>query len=110
MKKLFILLLSFCALINDVVAQADNLILKDTININEVVVTGTTSGVNKNIIPLAISVVSRSQIAESNESSLLPVLSGRVPGLFVTASKTASSCLKSSTEKAISRIIALWVS
>ena len=84
MKKLFILLFAFCGLIDDVVAQADILILKDTININEVVVTGTTVGVNKNIIPLAISVVSRLQIAESNESSLLPVLSGRVPGLFVT--------------------------
>jgi len=33
---------------------------------------------------MAISVVSRTQIAENNESALLPVLSGRVPGLFVT--------------------------
>ncbi len=84
MKKLIFLLFIFHGLINNVSAQADDDILKDTININEVVVTGTTTRVNKNIIPMAISVISRSQIAESNESSLLPVLSGRVPGLFVT--------------------------
>jgi len=84
MKKLIILLIVFYGIIIDATAQKAGQILKDTININEVVVTGTTTKVNKNIIPMAISVVSRLQIAESNESALLPVLSGRVPGLFVT--------------------------
>ena len=84
MKKLIILLIVFYGIIIDATAQTAGQILKDTININEVVVTGTTTKVNKNIIPMAISVVSRLQIAESNESALLPVLSGRVPGLFVT--------------------------
>lgn len=84
MKKLIILFIVLYGLINNVAAQRDTPLLKDTININEVVVTGTTLSVNKNIIPMAISVVSRLQIAESNESELLPVLSGRVPGLFVT--------------------------
>jgi outer membrane cobalamin receptor len=84
MKKLIILFILLYGSLINVSAQVDGPILKDTININEIVVTGTTSGVNKNIIPMAISVVSRSQIAESNESALLPVLSGRVPGLFVT--------------------------
>ncbi len=58
--------------------------LKDTIKIDEVVVTGTPVKVNKNNVPMAVSVVSRQQISESNESALLPVLNGRVPGLFVT--------------------------
>jgi iron complex outermembrane receptor protein len=84
MKRLIITLFVFYGLVIDVIAQIKEPILKDTININEIVVTGTTSGVNKNIIPMAISVISRSQIAESNESALLPVLSGSVPGLFVT--------------------------
>ena len=84
MKKLFILLIVFHGLIIEAAAQAGGQVLKDTININEIVVTGTTTRVNKNIIPMAISVISRLQIAESNESALLPVLSGRVPGLFVT--------------------------
>lgn len=84
MKKFILLLIVLYGLIIDVVAQAEAQLLKDTININEVVVTGTITRVNKNIIPMAISVVNRLQIAESDESALLPVLSGRVPGLFVT--------------------------
>lgn len=58
--------------------------LKDTINLNEVVVTGTTIKVNKRNIPMAVSVVNNLQISESDETSVLPVLNGRVPGLFVT--------------------------
>jgi len=56
--------------------------LQDTLQ--EIVVTGTPTKINKNYIPLSVSVVSRRQIEESGESSLLPVLNGRVPGLFVT--------------------------
>jgi iron complex outermembrane receptor protein len=59
-------------------------VLKDTINLDEVVVTGTTVKVNRHNIPMAVSVVNNLQISESNETSLLPVLNGRVPGLFVT--------------------------
>jgi len=59
-------------------------IIQDTVNLDEVVVTGTTIKVNKRNIPMAVSVVNNSQIRESIETSLLPVLNGRVPGLFVT--------------------------
>ena len=58
--------------------------LQDTINLDEVVVTGTTIKVNKRNVPMAVSVVNNLQIAESNETALLPILNGRVPGLFVT--------------------------
>jgi iron complex outermembrane receptor protein len=58
--------------------------LKDTIQIEEVVVTGTPVKVNRHSVPMAVSVVTRTQIEESGESALLPVLSGKVPGLFVT--------------------------
>ena len=58
--------------------------VKDTITIEEVVVTGTPVRINRNNIPMAVSVLHQSQIAESDESALLPMLSGRVPGLFVT--------------------------
>ena len=84
MRKIFILLIVFQGWIMEAAAQADGPTLKDTIKINEVVVTGTTTRINKNSIPMAISVISRLQIEESNESALLPLLSGRVPGLFVT--------------------------
>ncbi len=56
----------------------------DTITIDEVVVTGTRAGVNRNNIPMTISVVNRREIEESSESALLPVLSERIPGMFVT--------------------------
>ena len=58
--------------------------LKDTLDIQEVVVTATKTRVNKNNTPLSISVVTRQEIERSSESALLPVLSQRVPGLFVT--------------------------
>jgi outer membrane receptor protein involved in Fe transport len=56
----------------------------DTVKVEEIVVTGSHIKVNRNNIPMAVSVVGRRQIEESNESALLPVLNGRVPGLFVT--------------------------
>jgi outer membrane cobalamin receptor len=58
--------------------------LSDTIQIEEVVVTGTPTKVNRNNVPMSVSVVNQATIEESNESALLPVLNGRVPGLFVT--------------------------
>ena len=58
--------------------------IADTIQIKEVVITGTPVKVNRNNVPMSVSVVNNSQIGESDESSLLPILNGRVPGLFVT--------------------------
>jgi outer membrane cobalamin receptor len=65
-------------------SQQNKNLLKDTIIIKEVVITGTPIKVNKNNVPMAVSVVTRQQISESNESAILPVLNGLVPGLFVT--------------------------
>lgn len=58
--------------------------LKDTVAIDEVVVTGTPVRINRENVPMSVSVVTGAQINESNESAILPILSGRVPGLFVT--------------------------
>lgn len=76
-------LLSFS--IHPIFSNAQNFsIAKDTIQVDEVVVTGSPVKVNRNSVPMAVSVVDRQQIEQSNESALLPVLNGRVPGLFVT--------------------------
>ena len=56
----------------------------DTIQIEEVVVTGTPVKVSRNSVPMAVSVVNSAQIEASHESAILPILNGRVPGLFVT--------------------------
>jgi outer membrane cobalamin receptor len=55
-----------------------------SINMDEIVVTGTKTAVNRNNVPLTVSVVSKEKIENSSESALLPVLSEQVPGLFVT--------------------------
>lgn len=57
---------------------------KDTIDLDEIVVTATKTMVNRNNVPLTVSVVSAKEIENSSESALLPVLSEQVPGLFVT--------------------------
>lgn len=58
--------------------------LNDTIKIDEVVVTGTKVAVTRNNVPLTVTVVDEKEIEESSESALLPVLTERVPGMFVT--------------------------
>lgn len=60
-------------------AEADT-----TRNLNEVVVTGSQVKVSRNHLPQTISVITREQIEASSESALLPVLSERVPGVFVS--------------------------
>ena len=65
-------------------SQQTKSILKDTISIDEVVITGSKTSVNRNNVPLTVSVVSKEKIENSSESALLPVLSEQVPSLFVT--------------------------
>lgn len=55
-----------------------------TITLQEAVVTGNRTLVNRNNVPMNITVVGREEIENSSESALLPVLSERVPGLFVS--------------------------
>ncbi len=58
--------------------------IKDTVKIEEVVVTGSPVRINRDNVPMSVSVVTSAQINESSESAVLPVLSGCIPGLFVT--------------------------
>ena len=52
--------------------------------LEEAVVTGTRNAVDIRHLPFTVSVIGRRQIEQSYESSLLPVLSEQVSGLFVT--------------------------
>ena len=56
----------------------------DTLEIAEVVVTGSKVEVARQQVPLSISLISRKELEQSTESALLPLLSEQVPGLFVT--------------------------
>ncbi|MCF8304690.1 MAG: TonB-dependent receptor [Bacteroidales bacterium] len=67
--------------VNFVLAQSPG---TDTITMKEVVVTGTRVEVAKENIPLTVSVITAEEIQQDNETSILPVIGKKVPGMFVT--------------------------
>ncbi|MBN2863088.1 MAG: TonB-dependent receptor [Bacteroidales bacterium] len=85
MKKTFFLVLMLTLMTAIALPQGNiHSILQDTVSLDEVVITGTAVKVNRSNVPMAVSVLSKKQITESVETALLPVLNGRIPGLFVT--------------------------
>ncbi len=50
----------------------------------EAVITGSRVQVSRNNNPLTVSVIPREELEESGESSILPIISERVPGVFVS--------------------------
>ena len=92
MKKMkrFLLFALFCLCSSICLAQGDEVVSPDTlsnetINLSEVVVTGTRVPVPRDVLPVPITVVHRSTIEQCEETALLPVLMQQVPGLFVTS-------------------------
>jgi iron complex outermembrane receptor protein len=85
MKKIvFLLMIAIVSITKSGFSQKGKSILNDTINIDEVIITGSKTSVNRNNVPLTVSVVTKEKIENSSESALLPVLSEQVPSLFVT--------------------------
>lgn len=74
----------WCLLFGWGVQAQDAYSVEDTVKIDEVVITGTPVQVRSQEVPMAVSVLSRNEIENSGESALLPILNGRIPGLFVT--------------------------
>lgn len=58
--------------------------VKDTVRLDEIVVTGSMPRVNLRNVPMSISIVSEKQIENRFQSSLLPLLTEEVPGFFIT--------------------------
>jgi iron complex outermembrane receptor protein len=85
MKKGILLLILSCLSSAICFAENDTTVLQDTVNLAEVVVTGTRVPVPRDVIPVPVTVVHRHVIEQSNEVSLLPVLMRQVPGLYVTS-------------------------
>lgn len=81
-KTIFFAFAMLCCL--HIHAAKDKNKIDTVIQLNQVVVSATKIQVNRNSVPLSISVINREQIEASSESALLPVLSHRIPGLFVT--------------------------
>lgn len=86
MKKVLIVIISLILFSAVVKAQqiADTTTVK-THNLDEVVVTGSRVPISRDVMPVPVSVVNRSAIEQSEETSLLPVLMQQVPSLFVTS-------------------------
>ena len=57
----------------------------DTIEIQEVVVTGTRNEVDIRHLPMTVTVVGQQKLIEQNHQSILPAVMQQVPGLFVTS-------------------------
>ena len=50
----------------------------------QIVVTASKTGMHRDIAPMNVSVINSQQIGQSTESNVLPVISGQIPGVFVT--------------------------
>src|SRR5665647_1059923 len=59
-------------------------IVKDSVSLDEVVVTGSKIGISRKIVPLSVSQISRQEIENSGQMNILPALNSFVPGIFVT--------------------------
>ena len=57
----------------------------DTLQLQEVVVTGTRSAADVRHLPMTVTVIDRQQLTEQHQISVLPTAVQQVPGLFVTS-------------------------
>ncbi|MDE6239901.1 MAG: Plug domain-containing protein, partial [Muribaculaceae bacterium] len=78
MKKL-----TTCSLLLTSLIASANEAPRDTIHLNEVSVTAPIKG-DPELMPLNVTHITETEIDKSSESSLLPILVSKVPGLFVT--------------------------
>lgn len=60
-------------------------VVRDSIQLGDVIVTGSRPAVNINNLPMSVTVVESKQIENRFEQSLLPIITEEVPGLFVTS-------------------------
>jgi len=58
--------------------------VNDSVCLDEVVVTGTKTGISRKIVPMTVSQVSRKNIEHSGQLNILTALNTYIPGVFVT--------------------------
>jgi iron complex outermembrane receptor protein len=86
MKKiLFISIVLFSTAVHAQNEQATDTATVRNLHLDEVVVTGSRVAISRDLMPVPISIVNRTAIERSGETSLLPILSQQIPGLFVTS-------------------------
>jgi len=58
--------------------------IKDSIDLEEVVVTGSKIEISRKLVPLSVSQISKQDIESTGQMNILPALNTFVPGIFVT--------------------------
>lgn len=84
MNKKQILTISFLATTFVGVAGEVDQVVNDTVRLNEVVVTGTMTEVNRKFLPMTVTSLDKQELQGRYTNSVLTVLSEQVPGMFVT--------------------------
>ena len=79
MKRLFYVLVTL------MVAGTFCLAQKDSLSLQEVVVTGTRNAVDVRHLPYTVNVIGRATLTEQHQTSILPTVMQQVPGLMVTS-------------------------
>lgn len=83
--KIYLTIVFLCAMYAIYANEKKNTFIKDSVKLNEVIVTGSRPTVNLNNLPMSVTVVGAEQIKNSFNPSILPLLTEEVPGLFVTS-------------------------
>lgn len=77
--KKYVILMLAVGLCQQAVAE-----VRDSVEISEIVVTGTRQKTDIRHLPMTVSVVSKQAITQRNQPNIMPALSENVPGLFVS--------------------------
>ena len=64
--------------------QANEKVLKDSVQLNELVVTGSKTEISRKIVPLSVSQITQKEIESTGQINILPALNYFAPGIFVT--------------------------
>jgi len=81
MKQKFNLLMILVLIANLSFSQP---VVKDSIHLDEVVVTGSKIEISRKLVPLSVTQISKQDIESTGQMNILPALNSFVPGIFVT--------------------------
>jgi len=82
-QKIAVILAMVMTIVSSEQIYADN--LADSLDLQEVVVTGTRSTTDVRHLPMTVTVVDRETLTADHQMSVLPTVMREVPGLFVTS-------------------------
>lgn len=84
MRKLLLLFITLSLSVLQAASHEATPVVSDTIRLDELIVIGSMPGITLRTLPMTVSVIGSSRIEERKETSLLPLLTEQVPGLFIT--------------------------